>query len=235
MSLLGSLFGEEAALGWYTDKNASNTGKTIGYRRVSGKVGLTDNENGVRGAWVEKRVALFKKLLDNNYKIALLSQPTDQTEAEGVEFSTAYKPVDVLILEFGGTNIQFYKKYWDATVEMINEHRGRIIFINDDPDLSFLWELLPNEDWSRWTIAANATNTSEVAKTLKVPLMRLMMLLRLLRLTLLHLLLKMLLMKRLMMLLLRRRRLLLPRRLRTLRLLLLRRLLEMRLVLQRLL
>lgn len=169
MSLLGSLFGEEAALGWYTDKNASNKGKTIGYRRVSGKVGLTDNENGVRGAWVEKRVALFKKLLGNNYKIALLSQPTDQTEAEGVEFSNVYKPVDVLILEFGGTNIQFYKKYWDVTVEMINEHKGRIIFINDDPDLSFLWELLPNEDWSRWTIAANATNTSEVAKTLKVP------------------------------------------------------------------
>lgn len=169
MSLLGSLFGEEAALAWYTDKNASNTGKAIGYRRVSGKVGLTDNENGIRGAWVEKRVALFKKLLNNNYKIALLSQPTDQTEAEGVEHSNAYVPVDTLILEFGGTNIQFYKKYWDVTVDMVNAHKGPIIFINDDPDLPFLWDLLPDEDWSRWTIAANATNTNEVGKTLKAP------------------------------------------------------------------
>jgi hypothetical protein len=36
---------------------------TVGYRRVAGKIGLTDNENGVRGAWVEKRVELLKNLL----------------------------------------------------------------------------------------------------------------------------------------------------------------------------
>jgi hypothetical protein len=41
--------------------------------------------------------------------------------------------------------------------------------LNDDPDLPFLWELLPDEDWSRWTIAANAVNCAEVAKILKCP------------------------------------------------------------------
>lgn len=168
MSLM-SLFGEESPINWYLDRYASNTGKTVGYRRVSGKVGLTNNEEGIRGAWVEKRVALFKNLLSNNYKIKILSELTDPTKAELSDYDLSYKECDVLMLEFGGTNLQFYQKYWDKTVEMINAHKGKIIFINDDPDLGFLWELLPNEDWSRWTVAANAVNCKEVGETLKCP------------------------------------------------------------------
>ncbi|CAB4124343.1 hypothetical protein UFOVP49_181 [uncultured Caudovirales phage] len=169
MSLL-SLLGEENPLSWYLDRHATNTGKTVGYRRVSGKIGLTNNEEGIRGAWVEKRVALFKSLLDNNYRIKILSELTDSTKNDMAEYNLSYQDCDVLVLEFGGTNLQFYQKYWDKTVEMINAHQGKIIFINDDPDLGFLWELLPNENWSRWTVAANAVNCKEVGETLKCPI-----------------------------------------------------------------
>jgi hypothetical protein len=72
-------------------------------------------------------------------------------------------------LEFGGINLQFYKKYWDKTLEIIKAHKGRIIFINDDPDLPFLWNLLPYEDWSRWTLAVNAANPNKAKTLLKCP------------------------------------------------------------------
>ena len=166
---LHEFLGEERLLEWFYSKNSINTGVKVGYRRVSGKIGLTNKENGVRGAWVEKRVALFKNMLDFGYQVIPLSEPTDATSDDGFKSFDTYQQCDVLMLEFGGTNLQFYQKYWDKTVEMIKAHSGRIIFLNDDPDLPFLWELLPDEDWSRWTIAANATNCDEVAAILKCP------------------------------------------------------------------
>ena len=166
---LHEFLGEERLLEWFYSKNPTNNKSKIGYRRVSGKIGLTSKETGVRGAWVEKRVALFKTLLEYGYHIIPLSDATGATIDDGFTTFSEYQPCDVLILEFGGTNLQFYQKYWDKTVEMITAHTGRIIFLNDDPDLSFLWELLPNEDWSRWTIAANAVNSAEVSKILKCP------------------------------------------------------------------
>lgn len=167
---LHEFLGEERLLEWFYSKNSSNTGTKVGYRRVSGKIGLTNKENGVRGAWVEKRVALFKNMLDFGYRIIPLSEATDATKDDGFETFSNYQECDVLMLEFGGTNLQFYQKYWDKTVEMIKSHKGRVIFLNDDPDLPFLWELLPDEDWSRWTIAANATECNEVATILKCPI-----------------------------------------------------------------
>jgi len=167
---LHEFLGEERLLEWFYSKNSSNTGTRVGYRRVSGKIGLTNKENGVRGAWVEKRVALFKNMLEFGHRIIPLSEATDATKDDGFETFDTYQECDVLMLEFGGTNLQFYQKYWDKTVEMIKSHKGRVIFLNDDPDLPFLWELLPDEDWSRWTIAANATECNEVATILKCPI-----------------------------------------------------------------
>jgi hypothetical protein len=166
---LHEFLGEERLLEWFYSKNSSNTGTKVGYRRVSGKIGLTNKENGVRGAWVEKRVALFKNMLHFGHQIIPLSEATDATKDDGFTTFDTYQKCDVLMLEFGGTNLQFYQKYWDKTIEMIKAHEGRVIFLNDDPDLPFLWELLPDEDWSRWTIAANATNCDEVADILKCP------------------------------------------------------------------
>jgi len=57
---LHSFLDEEHVLQWFYDNNAAApaTGRTIGYRRVAGKIGLTPNESGTRGAWVDKRVAI---------------------------------------------------------------------------------------------------------------------------------------------------------------------------------
>ncbi len=167
---LHEFLGEERALDWYYNVNPSNKGLKLGYRRVSGKIGLTNKESGVRGAWVEKRVALFKNLLASGYSIIPFSTPTESTAADGFTSVDKYTKCDVLLLEFGGTNLQFYKKDWDKTVELIKSHSGKIIFINDDPDLPFLWELLPNEKWDRWIVAANATNSAEVSTILKCPM-----------------------------------------------------------------
>jgi hypothetical protein len=148
----------------FNKSNATNTGLTIGYRRVSGKIGLTQNESGIRGSWVEKRICLLSNLLDHNYKIKLLSKTTDQTN-----IPINNSDYDYLILEFGGTNYNFYKKDWDETIDIINKFKGKIMFINDDPDLPFLWNLLDNEDWSRWTIAVNALNLKACKIILKCP------------------------------------------------------------------
>lgn len=156
-------------LNWFNLANYKNTGLKIGYRRVSGKVGLTSREDGVRGAWVEKRTALFKNLFALNYRIVPFSQGTDITKAQGYKSYSVYQKCDILMLEFGGTNLQFYKKYWDETLAFIKAHQGRILFIIDDPDLAFIWKLLPDEDWSRWTILANATNPEVVKQVLKAP------------------------------------------------------------------
>jgi hypothetical protein len=143
--------------------------RKIGYRRVSGKIGLTDNESGTRGGWVEKRVALWAALMDRGHDVISLSRFTASTEALiglGVTRDNQY---DVLMLEFGGTNLRFYGKDWAETVHIIRNHHGRIYFICDDPDLPFLWNLLPEEDWTRWTILVNAVQTDESRKALQVP------------------------------------------------------------------
>lgn len=156
-------------LNWFNLGNYKNNGPVIGYRRVSGKIGLTNKENGTRGAWVEKRVALFRNLINHNYKIICFTEGTEETKKAGYKYSSVYQYCDVLFLEFGGTNLQFYGKAWEQTLNIIKQHKGKIYFINDDPDLPFLWKLLPDENWSRWTIAANATNCKNVAEILKCP------------------------------------------------------------------
>lgn len=156
-------------LNWLHTKNYKNSGVTIGYRRVAGKIGLTNHEDGIRGAWVEKRITLLQDLLNNNAKLTFFSPPTKQTANAGLQHQTQYKHCDILFLEFGGTNLQFYKKDWEQTINIIKNHIGKICFINDDPDLPFLWNLLPNENWSRWSVLANATNSDAVSKTLKTP------------------------------------------------------------------
>jgi hypothetical protein len=167
---LHAFLDEERELQWFYDNNKLNQGPTIGYRRVSGKIGLTKNEAGIRGAWVDKRVALFKTLGYDKYRIKLLSEVTEETKGDGVTVEDDNTVCDILYLEFGGTNLQFYGKNWDKTIEIVKLHRGKKkVFVCDDPDLTFLWELLPDEDWSLWSIAANAVNTDEVLKVLKAP------------------------------------------------------------------
>lgn len=141
----------------------------IGYRRVAGTIGLTNNESGTRGGWVEKRVALWAALMDRGYLVTPLSRFTKNTAAIVGANKPVARDVDILFLEFGGTNLRFNGKDWAETVGIVRAHQGRVFFICDDPDLPFLWDLLPDEDWSRWTILANAVNPDETRKVLRVP------------------------------------------------------------------
>ena len=43
---LHEFLGEERMLEWFYSKNSSNTGIKVGYRRVSGKIGLTNKYGG---------------------------------------------------------------------------------------------------------------------------------------------------------------------------------------------
>jgi hypothetical protein len=102
------------------------------------------------------------------HTFSYLSEPTPNSQIAGYVKASHYE-CDLLMLEFGGNNLMFNKKAWEETFVIIKQHKGKIVFLNDDPDLPFLWKELPNEDWSRWTIAANAVNTAEVRKRLGVP------------------------------------------------------------------
>jgi len=164
---LNAFFDEPSDLDWFNEANQHNTGSIIGYRRVAGKIGLTNNEEGIRGAWVDKRIALFKKFFADGHRIVLLSSTTDATRDEGLDRQS--DNFDILCLEFGGTNLQFYGKNWDLTIEYVKNHSGFVWFVCDDPDLSFLWNLMPDEAWDRWTILANAVNADATLRALKAP------------------------------------------------------------------
>jgi hypothetical protein len=140
----------------------------IGYRRVSGKLPLTVDEVGARGTWLEKRRALIRNLESRGHTFVYLSDPTPNSAAQGY-IKTPYDTCDLLMLEFGGNNLMFNKKAWEETFAIIKKHQDKIVFLCDDPDLPFLWNELPDEDWSRWTIAANATQSEQVKAKMKVP------------------------------------------------------------------
>lgn len=140
----------------------------IGYRRVSGKLPLTDNEAGARGTWLEKRRGLIASLEARGHTFSYLTDPTPNSQEAGYAKASNYD-CDLLMLEFGGNNLMFNRKAWEETFAIIKQHKGKIVFLNDDPDLPFLWKELPNEDWSRWTVAANAVNTHAVRARLGVP------------------------------------------------------------------
>lgn len=165
---LHSFFDEPSDLDWFNEANKRNTGSIIGYRRVAGKIGLTNNEDGIRGAWVDKRIALFKKFFADGHRIVILSNTTTSTKDEGIVWQHN-KPYDILCLEFGGTNLQFYGNDWELTTKYVHDHSGFVWFVCDDPDLSFLWNLMPDEDWERWTILANAVNADATLQALKAP------------------------------------------------------------------
>lgn len=101
----------------------------ISYRRYSGKpMLLGDKVTSTRGSWVEKRTAFISKLRDKNE----------------VEFD-AYD-AEMLFVEFGSTNTQFYGEDIKKTIELVNhykENNKKVIFLCDDP------ELVP-KDVSEW-------------------------------------------------------------------------------------
>ena len=122
----------------------------IGYRRFSGPVGITQQESGTRGLWWDKRLALLRLLQSRGHQVVPMTKPTKHSA--GV-WKPVYDPqlarIDLLLIEFGGTNMQFYGDDIRQTMELLRRYNGMVLYLNDDPDLMLPWSLLPQENWSR--------------------------------------------------------------------------------------
>lgn len=148
---------------------------TIGYRRLSGSIGLSLKEHGTRGLWWEKRRALVNYLEeDRRHSVHFIGRMTKQTMQDGDVPIFNHDPdgkhrYDVLFVEFGGTNAQFFGKALAETYRLVERHKGPIFYLCDDPDLWFPWKAMPGEDWSRWTVLVNAAAERAGPRVYPVP------------------------------------------------------------------
>lgn len=118
----------------------------IGYRRLSGKVNLSDSDTGTRGSWWEKRRALFSFIQGLGHTLEVLHT------------STTPGTFDVLLVEFGSVNRLFHAKALLETQEIINRKHGRVVFLCDDPDMPMPWGMVHHpQNWEMW---ANAWSCS---------------------------------------------------------------------------
>lgn len=120
--------------------------------------------------WPETRNAILSALIERGHEIILLSQLSEGTYPDSCLTEGEY---DILMLEFGSANTLMFAKAWEASLKLVKEHKGPIIYINDDPDLhwskSQSEKLFQDEDWSRWTFAFNAIDLSAVRKMFHIP------------------------------------------------------------------
>lgn len=94
----------------------------IGYRRYSGPVWLDATKvKSKRGAWLEKRTALFRRLTERGNTLTIIKNGDD------------YSQFDKILVEFGSLNYMFHRHDIDFSNEILKS--GKAIFILDDPDL----------------------------------------------------------------------------------------------------
>jgi hypothetical protein len=150
----------------------------IGYRRISSAIGLSYEESGSRGTWVEKRRALISTLVERGNEVRFYNNPT---RASADLFSRSTAPCDFLCVEFGLHNLGHCIEDVCASVRLMAEHEGPGAFIVDDPWLMQPLVLCPSDarvlffaepdlpftldedgsrylldlDWSRWQIWLN--------------------------------------------------------------------------------
>lgn len=143
----------------------------VGWVRGAGKIGLTQVEKGTRGAWVEKRRLLFSAFESHGAEVVPLTPLTD-TSAMTSPYALAdtEAPVDLIVLEFAGLNMGWYGEDWARARDIISRHKGKVMFVCDDPDLPLPADVFKDERWSRWMFAFNAVNIPEVRDALDVPL-----------------------------------------------------------------
>jgi hypothetical protein len=134
----------------------------IAYCRMSGPIGLTSVETGTRGLWFEKRKALVRALMLRGHTVDFVSRFTRFTAAaqEPVRCNETH---ELLMVEFGSSNRQFYAKDLDAIGATTVQHVGPIVFVCDDPDLPYVWSGIPADRLDRWTVWMNATRPQAFA------------------------------------------------------------------------
>lgn len=124
----------------------------IAYRRMSGPIGLSSLEQGTRGMWLEKRLALILTLRRRGHQVDIVNRMTKfSLQLDPPTFDDSY---DLLFIEFGSSNEVFYGDDLRTTREYADRHRGQIVFLCDDPDLPYLWKTV--ESPSRWSVWMNA-------------------------------------------------------------------------------
>lgn len=142
----------------------------IGYRRLSGKIGITDNETGDRGTWLEKRRGLFGELRRRGHTIIPMSKPTKESASQAI-FESIQLGYDLLMIEFGGTNKLYFGDDIAETVRIVKKHDTiPVVFMTDDPDLWFPWESFGNACQGKRTLWVNAVaDKRNIACVGKVP------------------------------------------------------------------
>ena len=105
----------------------------IGYRRMSGAIGVTEEEKGTRGLWWEKRRLLIDYFWQQGHSVFYLSKPTKQSQLALTKEADKIGECDVLVIEFGSSNFQFYGK-----------------------DLNYRWSTVSREKMKQFHFFANA-------------------------------------------------------------------------------
>ena len=122
----------------------------IAYRRMSGAIWVSPKEKGKRGLWYEKRIALINVLTKRGHQVDFTSRLTAESDLI-VQKHDLKREHELLFVEFGSSNTQFYGKDLEETNKQINDHLGPVIFLNDDPDLPMIWEMVKKpKQWSCW-------------------------------------------------------------------------------------
>jgi hypothetical protein len=120
---------------------------------MSGPIGTSQIETGTRGLWLEKRNALVADLSRRGHQVDYINRMTKFSQ-QLFEPEFGPKTHDLLMLEFGSSNAVFYKDDLAKTECMVEEHKGEIVFICDDPDLPYRWKTLKSTN--RWSVWMNA-------------------------------------------------------------------------------
>lgn len=112
-------------------------------------------EKGARGLWWEKRRALVTALTLRGHQVDFCSRMTKPSADYPV------KPLgnwhDLLFIEFGSSNSQFYGEDLSAVQKMVEDYTGKIVFLNDDPDLPYVWKTVRQKDVGKFSVWMNAT------------------------------------------------------------------------------
>lgn len=138
----------------------------IAYRRVSGKVILAEQDCGSRGSWFEKRKAILELLKSRGHRIDLVSSLSKNSSNRDWQKTIPYscdEKYDAVIFEFAGLNKVFFEKDLEETARIAREHTGRCIFLCDDPDLPFLWDVVSKTSRQRWFALYNAKYPKKVS------------------------------------------------------------------------
>ncbi len=133
----------------------------IAYRRMSGTIGLSDQEPGTRGAWLEKRRALLGLLKSRGHDVELVGR---LSKASGGASLPWQPPYDLLMVEFGGANKMFNGKQLIETLNISMQHQGPKVFLCDDPDLDFLWDEYRDLTYAGWSIWNNSLSASRLPR-----------------------------------------------------------------------